>query len=84
MNSPDVEPGTSYTPCVFFLFLSKNFFTYRNIPENQFTYWKTFINALLTCTLEISEVVSPVVHNSSPEGNVPIEAIKGEITLLTY
>lgn len=33
---------------------------------------------LLFCCLEISDIVSPVVQNSSPEGNVPEEAIKGE------
>ncbi|XP_069117931.1 tRNA (32-2'-O)-methyltransferase regulator THADA-like isoform X2 [Argopecten irradians] len=50
----------------------------KNLPQNQsLPYWQTFIQNLITACLEISEIVSPVVHNTSPEGNVPVEAIGG-------
>ncbi|XP_033733610.1 thyroid adenoma-associated protein homolog [Pecten maximus] len=50
----------------------------KNLPQDQcLPYWQSFIQNLITTCLEISEIVSPVVHNTSPEGNVPVEAIGG-------
>ncbi|KAK6183578.1 hypothetical protein SNE40_011032 [Patella caerulea] len=39
--------------------------------------WKKMLEELMKSCLEVATVVSPVVQDSSPEGNVPAEAIRG-------
>ncbi|XP_050405333.1 thyroid adenoma-associated protein homolog [Patella vulgata] len=39
--------------------------------------WKKMLEELIKSCLEVAKVVSPVVQDSSPEGNVPAEAIRG-------
>ncbi|ESO99953.1 hypothetical protein LOTGIDRAFT_112768, partial [Lottia gigantea] len=39
--------------------------------------WKHCFKNLVKVCLEVAEIVSPVVQDSSPEGNVPAEAIRG-------
>ena len=43
--------------------------------------WSHFITCLLQVCLQVATVVSPVVQNSSPEGNVPEEAVLGKMRI---
>ncbi|KAK3597815.1 hypothetical protein CHS0354_029374 [Potamilus streckersoni] len=60
---------------------------YRKMEKADEQDWRDFLLALLNECFAIARVVSPVVHNSSPEGNIPVEAIRGSgldvISLLT-
>ncbi|XP_046339064.2 thyroid adenoma-associated protein homolog [Haliotis rufescens] len=49
----------------------------RNIPDNILPHWRHFMEELMEACLGLARVVSPVVQDSSPEGNVPTEAIMG-------
>ncbi|XP_048737624.2 thyroid adenoma-associated protein homolog isoform X2 [Ostrea edulis] len=49
----------------------------RKLSKEEMLLWQPVMGKLLECCLVISDIVSPVVQNSSPEGNVPEEAIKG-------
>ncbi|XP_067681790.1 tRNA (32-2'-O)-methyltransferase regulator THADA-like [Haliotis asinina] len=49
----------------------------RNIPDTVLPHWKYFMEELIEACLDLARVVSPVVQDSSPEGNVPTEAIMG-------
>ncbi|KAK7482199.1 hypothetical protein BaRGS_00026548, partial [Batillaria attramentaria] len=49
----------------------------RSVDNSHRTSWAQFFNRLLQVCLQVAEVVSPVVQNSSPEGNVPEEAVLG-------
>ncbi|XP_061173065.1 tRNA (32-2'-O)-methyltransferase regulator THADA-like [Saccostrea echinata] len=49
----------------------------KKLSTEELMLWHPLMEKLLSCCLEISDIVSPVVQNSSPEGNVPEEAIKG-------
>lgn len=51
---------------------------FRKLSKSEMLLWQPLMEDLLFCCLEISDIVSPVVQNSSPEGNVPEEAIKGK------
>lgn len=51
---------------------------FRKLPTEEMLLWQPLMEELLHCCLAISDIVSPVVQNSSPEGNVPEEAIKGK------
>ena len=50
---------------------------FRSIPVLDIPYWKEFVGTLINYCLQISQIVSPVVQNSSPEGNIPEEVIGG-------
>ncbi|BFZ11478.1 hypothetical protein BsWGS_14517 [Bradybaena similaris] len=50
--------------------------TFKKLPLEMFPAAREFIQQLITSCLNLSKVVSPVVQNSSPEGNVP-EALLG-------
>jgi len=50
---------------------------FRSIPVLDIPYWKEFAVTLIDYCLQISQIVSPVVQNSSPEGNIPEEVIGG-------
>ncbi|XP_064600963.1 tRNA (32-2'-O)-methyltransferase regulator THADA-like [Liolophura sinensis] len=39
--------------------------------------WRGLLADLIQCCCDAAEVVSPIVQNSSPEGNIPLEVIKG-------
>ncbi|XP_029658037.1 thyroid adenoma-associated protein homolog [Octopus sinensis] len=39
--------------------------------------WRNIFDIIVNVCLEVSTIVSPVVHNSSPEGNIPEDAIMG-------
>ena len=39
--------------------------------------WSRYVGRLLEVCLQVAAIVSPVVQNSSPEGNVPEEAVLG-------
>jgi len=59
-------------------FITNNYALFsRSITSEFLPYWQKIIRDLIGHCLEISEIVSPVVHNSSPEGNVPAETIRG-------
>lgn len=49
---------------------------FRNLSADVLPAARDFIQHLIVSTLDLSRVVSPVVQNSSPEGNIP-EAILG-------
>ncbi|KAL8624379.1 hypothetical protein ACOMHN_012779 [Nucella lapillus] len=51
--------------------------SYKSLKEEERQPWAKFVNCLLHVCLKVAEVVSPVVQNSSPEGNIPDEAILG-------
>lgn len=55
---------------------------FRSIPVLDIPYWKEFVSTLIDYCLQISQIVSPVVQNSSPEGNIPEEVIGGMFTKL--
>ncbi|PVD25967.1 hypothetical protein C0Q70_13634 [Pomacea canaliculata] len=48
-----------------------------SVDERCRALWAEFIHCLLQTCFQVAEVVSPVVQNSSPEGNIPQEAILG-------
>ena len=48
------------------------------LPRELHSVWKQFLSEFISLCFEISEIVSPVVHNSSPEGNIPLDALKGK------
>ncbi|XP_060588753.1 tRNA (32-2'-O)-methyltransferase regulator THADA-like [Ruditapes philippinarum] len=50
---------------------------YRNIPSECVVDWRNLVARFIALCFEISGVVSPVVCNSSPEGNVPVDAVTG-------
>lgn len=41
--------------------------------------WRNIFDIIINVCLEVSTIVSPVVHNSSPEGNIPEDAIMGKL-----
>ena len=43
--------------------------------------WSRYVGRLLEVCLQVAAIVSPVVQNSSPEGNVPEEAVLGTAVL---
>nr|XP_022332415.1 thyroid adenoma-associated protein homolog isoform X4 [Crassostrea virginica] len=55
----------------------------KKLPTEEMLLWQPLMEELLHCCLAISDIVSPVVQNSSPEGNVPEEAIKGVESIFT-
>ncbi|XP_076464247.1 tRNA (32-2'-O)-methyltransferase regulator THADA-like [Babylonia areolata] len=50
---------------------------FPSLKEGEITLWAQFVERLLHVCLQVATVVSPVVQNSSPEGNVPEEAVLG-------
>ena len=55
------------------------------LPRELHSVWKQFLSEFISLCFEISEIVSPVVHNSSPEGNIPLDALKGKkITAFSF
>ena len=34
--------------------------------------WRNLLQDVIQSSLEVAEIVSPIVSNSSPEGNVPL------------
>jgi hypothetical protein len=54
-----------------------DFMTCRGLKDTELMLWRKYIDFLLQVCLQVAEVVSPVVQNSSPEGNVPEEAVLG-------
>ncbi len=43
--------------------------------------WSQLISEIVLLTFEVATIVSPVVSNSSPEGNIPEDAILGIVSL---
>ncbi|VDH97201.1 Hypothetical predicted protein [Mytilus galloprovincialis] len=52
---------------------------FKLILSSDIPFWKTIVAELINGCLQISQIVSPVVQNSSPEGNIPSE-VMGNIT----
>ncbi|XP_070182085.1 tRNA (32-2'-O)-methyltransferase regulator THADA-like [Littorina saxatilis] len=50
---------------------------FRTLEESQKPLWSKSMDCLLQLCLLVAKIVSPVVQNSSPEGNVPEEAVLG-------
>lgn len=58
--------------CIRYIIANLNFRQYNNLKC-----WQEIFSKLLSVCLEAATVVSPVIHNSSPEGNIPEGAIMG-------
>ncbi|KAL4224170.1 hypothetical protein ACF0H5_017623 [Mactra antiquata] len=50
---------------------------FSKIPQTQVESWRILLSRFVSLCCEISSVVSPIVCNSSPEGNVPMETLEG-------
>ena len=57
---------------------------YRCLEECHKPVWSRYVGRLLEVCLQVAAIVSPVVQNSSPEGNVPEEAVLGTAVLCVY
>ena len=53
------------------------------LPVEVLPQVRQLIAALIQSCLKLSKVVSPVVQNSSPEGNVPEDAILGLLCVIS-
>ena len=51
-------------------------FVYRSLEEVE--KWQHLVASLVGVCFEVATTVSPVVSNSSPEGNIPEDAILGK------
>ncbi|XP_052801972.1 thyroid adenoma-associated protein homolog [Mya arenaria] len=48
---------------------------FRTIPDEYLSAWRQLLKKFISLYMQISAIVSPVVCNSSPEGNVPTESL---------